>query len=258
LEGDVDFKERPKCPKCGAEKIEGLECPVCGIVYEKYISMNKSKTLTPSVFANYEKYEQYTREKEWKKICKINEVDFDSFGTKKELKVLADYLGNNETVFAFASGIMRQTSTSNAFDWGTNTWLVVLTNERFLFLDHAMMTKSVDTQSIRHSSVQAVSASQGLVLGKIQIDLGARVVVVDNCQKASVKVIADLANKWLKVLENEKAAPGGSGSGVSLLEMKEIAELIRTQNKNQERIISLLEEMKENSASFYSRVARKK
>jgi hypothetical protein len=155
---------------------------------------------------NYGKYEEYTKTHNWKELCKLNNVELDSFGTKKELKVLPDYLEPDEIVFALTSGIMVQTETSNSFDFGTNTWLVVLTNDRFLFLDAAMLTSSVDTQSIRHDRVQAVSASQGWVLGKIMVDLGSRVLTIDNCQKATVKVVADLANKWLKELSNKKSA----------------------------------------------------
>lgn len=119
--------------------------------------------------------------------------------------MLANYLEEDEIVFALTSGIMVQTETSNSFDFGANTWLVALTSERFLFLDCAMMTSSVDTQSIRHDKVQAVSASQGWVLGKIMVDLGSRVLVIDNCQKATVSVVADLANKWLKELQKQKS-----------------------------------------------------
>lgn len=240
-----------KCPKCGAAKVDELECPVCGIVFKKY-----KKLSDPPIFPNYENYRQSTKKKDWKRICEINGVTFDSFGTKKELKVLSDYIENDEIVFAFSSGIMKQTSTSNSYDIGSNTWLVVLTNERFLFLDHALLTKSVDTQSVRHNSVQAVSASQGFVMGKIQVDLGSRIIVIDNCPKDTVKAIADLANKWLKVLEKEKASVS-EGATANTLDMREVAELIRIQNKNQEKIISLLEEMKAESASFYGRVARK-
>ena len=154
---------------------------------------------------NLEKYAEYTKARNWEAICKLNNVGLDSFGTKKELNVLANYLEEDEIVFALTSGIMVQTETSNSFDFGANTWLVALTSERFLFLDCAMMTSSVDTQSIRHDKVQAVSASQGWVLGKIMVDLGSRVLVIDNCQKATVSVIADLANKWLKELQKQKS-----------------------------------------------------
>lgn len=153
---------------------------------------------------NYDKYAEYTKAQDWKAICNLNNVALDAFGTKKELKALPGYLEPDEVVFALTSGIMSQTETSNSFDFGANTWLVALTSDRFLFLDAAMLTSSVDTQSVRHDKVQAVSASQGRVFGKIMIDLGSRLLTVDNCQKATVKVIADLANKWLKELSNRK------------------------------------------------------
>lgn len=149
----------------------------------------------PPFPTNFDWYLSYTQQKDWESICHLNGIRFDKFGTKKEINFLSDYLEEGEVVFALASGVMSQTETSNSFEFGVNTWLVVLTNERFLFMDAAMLTNSVDTQSIRLNRVQAVSASQGLVLGKIMIDLGSRVVTVDNCIKESVKVVADLANK---------------------------------------------------------------
>ena len=161
---------------------------------------------------NYDKYSEYTKTHDWKAICKLNNVELDSFGTKKELKALPNYLEEDEVVFALTSGIMEQTETSNSFDFGTNTWLVVLTSDRFLFLDSAMLTSSVDTQTIHHDRVQAVSASQGWMLGKISVDLGSRVLVIDNCQKATVPVIADLSNKWLKELNEKKNPPQVSKS----------------------------------------------
>ena len=153
---------------------------------------------------NFDKYAEYTKSHDWITLCKLNNVELDSFGTKKELRALPEYLEHDEVVFALTSGIMKQSETSNAFDFGTNTWLVVLTSDRFLFLDAAMLTSSVDTQSIRHDKVQAVSASQGWVFGAIMVDLGSRLLTIDNCQKATVKVIADLANKWLKELSKKK------------------------------------------------------
>lgn len=151
---------------------------------------------------NNEKYRAFTRDGNWSAICDLNGVKLDSFGAKKELRVLSKYLENDEIVYALTAGMMTQTKTSNEFDFGANTWLIVLTSERFLLLDHALLTSSVDTQSIRLDRVQAVSASQGWVLGKIMIDLGSRMVTVDNCQKATVSPIADLANKLLREKEN--------------------------------------------------------
>ena len=156
---------------------------------------------------NYNRYKIATEKADWRAICEINGVNYDRFGTEKEFAALQKYLESGEIVFALASGLMKQTVTSNAFDFGANTWLVVLTSERFLFLDAALLTSSVDTQSIRLKNVQAISASQGFLLGKISIDLGSRLVVVDNCEKEAVKVMAELANRWIKELENGFVPP---------------------------------------------------
>ena len=143
-----------------------------------------------------------TENADWRGICEMNGISFDSFGTRKELEALPNYLESGEVVFALASGLMRQTITSNTFDGGLNTWLVVLTSERFLFMDAALLTSSIDTQSVRLDKVQAISASQGFLLGKISIDLGSRLITIDNCTKESVRVMADLANRWLKEKEH--------------------------------------------------------
>lgn len=155
------------------------------------------------IIEDYDKYAEFTKAHNWNGLCKFNNVELDSFATKKELNVLPEYLEPGEVVFALTSGLMKQSEASNALDFGLNTWLVVLTSERFLFLDAAMLSTSVDTQSIRHDRVQAVSASQGWVLGKIMVDLGSRVLTIDNCKKATVKVIADLANKWIRAMSDK-------------------------------------------------------
>ena len=185
---------------------------------------------------NYNRYKIATEKADWRRICEINGVNYDSFGVRKELAVLSDYLESGEVVFALAAGVMGQTVTSNSVDWGVNTWLAVLTSERFLFLDAAMLTSSVDTQSIRLKNVQAISASQGFVLGKIMIDLGSRIVVVDNCPKDAVKAMAELGNRWIKELE-EGFVPPKECEGMS-----EFKEKVKSK---QEHVIPLIEGKKQ-------------
>jgi hypothetical protein len=160
---------------------------------------------------NEAKYRQLSEAADWAGVCALNGVSFDSFGTKKELRILKEHLEPNEIVFALTSGIMKQGLTSNPTDSGSNTWLIALTNERFLLLDCALLTRSVDVQSIRLNRVQAVSSSQGWVFGKIMIDLGSRMAVVDNCLKATVPVFTNLANKLLR----ERESPGLNGNTVA-------------------------------------------
>lgn len=173
---------------------------------------------------NEEKYKQFTEAADWAGICTLNGVALDAFGTKKELGVLKEHLEPGEIVFALTSGIVKHSETSNASDWGSNTWLIALTNERFLFLDCALLTRSVDVQSIRLNRVQAISTSQGWLLGKIMIDLGSRMATIDNCQKATVPVIGDLSNRLLRERE-APALPSSAGTDDSIGKLERLAAL---------------------------------
>ena len=42
---------------------------------------------------NYEKYAEYTKAQDWKSICELNEVNFDSFGHKKRAESVAGIFG---------------------------------------------------------------------------------------------------------------------------------------------------------------------
>ena len=159
-------------------------------------------------------HKDLTQQRNWSGIFELNGLKINSFGTKKELSVLGDYLQKDEVVFALVSGVMSQSVTSNDFDFGANTWIAALTSERVLCLDHAMLSSSVDTQSIRLNRIQGVSASQGWMFGKVTIDIGARLIVIDNCEKSHVKVFADLANQLIRQQEDKAATP--SISNVSL------------------------------------------
>jgi len=163
---------------------------------------------------NIEQYKALTNQNDWAGIFRLNQLEIDDFGTKKELKVLGDYLQNDEIVFAIVSGVMSQTQTSNDFDFGANTWVAALTSERVLCLDHAMLSSSVDTQSIRLNRIQAVSASQGWMFGKVIIDIGARMIEIDNCVKSHVKTFAELANELIR--ENEESNTTASAPNISI------------------------------------------
>lgn len=125
----------------------------------------------------------------------------------KEMNRLPEQLQSGEVVFCFTAGVMSNSGDSNSTDFGISTWLVVLTDRRFLFLDAAMLSSSIDVHSILHKNVQAVRVAQGFILGKINIDTGGRTTIIDNCEKNTVKILGDLANEWLQVLEERNSAP---------------------------------------------------
>ena len=157
----------------------------------------------------YEQYKSCTQVRNWAGICKLSGVDLQTsrVGAMKEMHRLPEQLQAGEVVFAFTAGVMINTRDSNNSDFGISTWLVVLTDRRFLFLDAAMLSSALDVHSILHKNVQAVRVAQGFILGKINIDTGGRSTCVDNCEKKSVKALGDLANDWLQVLEERKSTP---------------------------------------------------
>ena len=158
---------------------------------------------------NYEKYKRLTVQKDWSAICEMQGLTMRScrFGTMKEMARLPEQLQPGEVVFSFTAGVMSNSGDSNSSDIGISTWLVVLTDRRFLFLDAALLSSSIDVHSIQHKNVQAVRVAQGFVLGKINIDTGGRTTLIDNCEKSTVKILGDLANEWLQVLEERNSAP---------------------------------------------------
>ena len=166
---------------------------------------------------NIEKCKKLTQERDWAGLFELNGLEIDSFGTKKELSVLGDYLQKDEVVFALVSGIISQSETSTDFDFGAigaKNWISALTSERILCLDYAMLSSSINTQSIRLNQIQAVSASQGWFFGQINIDIGARLIVIDNCEKPHVKVFAELANQLIR--QKEEGETLLSGASVSI------------------------------------------
>jgi len=178
---------------------------------------------------NYKQYKKLTESRDWDGISRLNDVDMkqSKFGTMKEINALPDQLQKGEVVFGFTAGIMASNSDGNLTDWLPSTWLVVLTDRRFLCLDSALLTKSIDVHSILHKNVQGVMVSQGFILGKISIETGGRSTLIDNCEKKTVKVIGDLANDWLQVLEERKLEPKVSTAAEEsgLDKLKKLAEL---------------------------------
>lgn len=161
------------------------------------------------LLGNYDKYKNHTEQKDWPAICEMQGLTMRNcrFGTMKEMARLPDQLQPGEVVFCFTAGVMSNGGDSNTTDFGSSTWLAVLTDRRFLFLDAAMLTSAIDVHSILHKNVQAVRVAQGFLLGKINIDTGGRTTLIDNCEKATVKILGDSANEWLQVLEERNSSP---------------------------------------------------
>ena len=171
---------------------------------------------------NIEQYRALTQQRNWVEIFKLNGLDPDTFGldpdafgTEEEIGVLGDYLQKDEIVFALVSGRVSQRMMSKQYHVGLRTRVVALTNERILFLDHAMFSSSVDTQSIRLDHIHAVSDSQGWWHGTVTIDISSRIFLIVGCEKEHVKIFADMANQLIQNKEDERDTTLSKGISVA-------------------------------------------
>ncbi len=102
------------------------------------------------------------------------ELGDDRFFTTKELDVMPKILAPMEQVLSFSSGLMDG-----------NTWLIVLTNERILFLDKGMLYGLKQT-SIELENIVSIQGETGLMFGIIRISSAASPHEIRNVWKRTV------------------------------------------------------------------------
>lgn len=127
--------------------------------------------------------------KEWKRIAQAS--GDDGFGTKKELRHLPEVLMDDEQVLRFSSGLMDG-----------NTWLIVLTDRRILFLDKGMLFGFKQT-AIPIEKISAVSGRTGMLMGAIEISEGHATRQIKNVAKKSV---LPFTNKVQEVMESRSGS----------------------------------------------------
>lgn len=121
----------------------------------------------------------------------------DLFGTKKEVKGLPEVLKEDEQIMFATSGLV-----------GSNTWLIVCTNIRVLFIDKGMIY-GVKQVEITHEKINSVSFKTGMVFGEIHIHHGSDQMLIKNVAKKTVKPMVDAINKEI---ENNKQQRNGNPS----------------------------------------------
>lgn len=122
------------------------------------------------------------------------DIGDDRFFTTKELDILPTVLDVNEQVLSFSSGIMNG-----------DTWLIVLTDHRVLFLDKGMLWGLSQT-SIDLDRINNVQGKTGFIFGEIRI--------VDNSQSHEIR------NVWKRTVNpfmtRLRAAMQAKRNGVQL------------------------------------------
>jgi hypothetical protein len=102
------------------------------------------------------------------------ELGDDQFFTSKELDTLPKILAPMEQVLSFSSGIMDG-----------NTWLIVLTDSRVLFVDKGMIFGLKQT-SIDLENIVTIDGETGLIMGTIRVSTAAGPREIRNVWKRTV------------------------------------------------------------------------
>lgn len=120
---------------------------------------------------------------------------YDSFGTKKEIKCLPEIMHTDEKLQALTSGLMDG-----------NTWLIVCTNKRVIFLDKGMIygLKQVE---IPLDKINSISQKTGIIFGQIHIWHGGNEMQIKNCMKKTVKPFVDAVNMASDAQKHSGNAP---------------------------------------------------
>jgi hypothetical protein len=123
------------------------------------------------------------------------EIGDDQFFTKKELNHLPEILMEGEQVLAFTSGLMD-----------ANTWLIVLTDHRVVFLDKGLIY-GLKQISVNLDKINAVSGSTGIMFGEIRIEDGASERIIKNVWKKTVVAFTNKVRDALQAARKSSAAP---------------------------------------------------
>lgn len=137
-----------------------------------------------------------------------------TLGAKKEVRFLPEIIRDDEVILYLTSGLME-----------ANTWLVVATNRRIIFLDKGMIfgLKQIE---IPLDKVNSITQDTGLIFGTITIFDGVSQKEIRNVAKGSVTPFANAVNAALQN-RNNRDSQGQSASHLSTNDSKERLDRIK-------------------------------
>ena len=142
--------------------------------------------------------------------------EVDTFGTKKEIRYLPDILSNDETILSLTSGMMDG-----------NTWLIVCTERRVIFLDKGMIY-GLKQRETPLDKINSVEQKTGMMFGSIGIWDGAAHMEIKNVMKKTVKPFVEAVNsarEALKVAEKHEHPPSASKGSDITSQLERLADL---------------------------------
>lgn len=120
-------------------------------------------------------------------IAALGEVDL--FGTAKEVTHLPEILHDDESIKYLTSGLMDGT-----------TWLIVCTQKRILLLDHGFLFGFKQSE-MNLENINSISFQTGLLFGAIEIWHGGARMLIENCDKKTVKPFTDAVNAAIQAIK---------------------------------------------------------
>ena len=123
-------------------------------------------------------------------IAALGEVDL--FGTAKEVSHLPEILHDDENIKYLTSGLMDGT-----------TWLVVCTQKRVILLDHGFLFGFKQSE-MNLENINSISFQTGLLFGSIEIWHGGARMLIENCDKKTVKPFTDAVNAAMQAIKKSR------------------------------------------------------
>ena len=149
-------------------------------------------------------------------IAALGEVDL--FGTAKEVSHLPEILHDDENIKYLTSGLMDGT-----------TWLVVCTQKRVLLLDHGFLFGFKQSE-MNLENINSISFQTGLLFGAIEIWHGGARMLIENCDKKTVKPFTDAVNAAMQAIKkgqgNTPQNPVTSASDDVVSQLERLASLM--------------------------------
>ncbi|MCH2547058.1 MAG: PH domain-containing protein [Alphaproteobacteria bacterium] len=108
------------------------------------------------------------------------------FGTKKEVRKLPSILENNEHIRALTSGYV-----------GSNTWLLVCTDRRIIFLDRGWLYGLKQIQ-MPLNRINSIDHEIGMAMGSISVWDGATRMTVNNIIRNKVDAFVKIAKQSME------------------------------------------------------------
>ncbi|RKY81898.1 hypothetical protein DRP98_09690 [candidate division KSB1 bacterium] len=139
--------------------------------------------------------------------------EFDQWFTKKEIKYLPEVIDEGEEIRAMTSGYYEG-----------NTWLVVVTTRRVLFLDKGMIY-GLKQMEMPLAQITSISYKTGLMFGEIEVDTAGSKKKIDTISKKDVPKVAKIISDLLKQIHSNANATQASSQLDVISQLEKLAEL---------------------------------